>query len=169
VSKTTKKSSKPKKIDTAIIVALITLVGILITAILSSPVINTLIERLPSNTHKDISPATSTSLTAESQDTVEMIFMLPSDSEPAKVTVKNNSGVTVLEIHVLPDTKQTVKLPSGDYTYTIESDYVHMAKPCTNVIQFDMRPFTVGNNNGSSLFLPSMGRVSPIPNCTPSP
>ena len=105
-------------------------------------------------------------LTTPSTETVRIYFELPSDSEPATLTIESEDGLLELSIEISPGTSQFVDLPPGSYEYRIRSTYLHTIEPCTSLRDDAFGTF-VAEAGEPPIQLPFLG-VRPISDCTPS-
>jgi hypothetical protein len=76
-----------------------------------------------SPTEAALASATATPAADQGQSD-DVVFELGAESCGATVAVATSSGAAVLTVYVAPGTSQTVRLPPGDYIYTITYDCV---------------------------------------------
>ena len=142
-------NKKAKRPDKVVTIAIIALIGTIITAIFNSPILLALVQITPTFTPVNppanslgdtptrvISSPAVTSFpvtlsvdksiddglaTIPTNEIVEMVFYNPGP-KVIYFNLENEQGVRFFTITIPPNTRQTIRMPAGDYIYQIITD-----------------------------------------------
>jgi|WetSurMetagenome_2_1015567.scaffolds.fasta_scaffold458785_1 hypothetical protein len=185
----TKSRTSKKALPKEVWIALLGFLGVVITALLTSPILLEVLKQTStqSNASPTSSPVisgtatlvsntpmpkyTSTSGVTSTQP-IEVVFALDETSNvPGMLTIQSTNGKTMVSISITPGSRQTVKLPAGDYIWTIEGliPPPPVPPPCVEIVvvaSSQTGKLSVKPEGALEVKIPFVGlEMRPIPNC----